>query len=144
MKYLITLAAALLLVGPAAALPSSITSNDPSPVYGSTPSFSLTAPRAAFTNDHNTQQHNNPQLQLDCSQNGVHVWTSNWGGDKQANWVNNHDGSFTYPAAILAPYGTGGNGNTWTSGAADCSALLYSYSQGQITNWATLQFTVGA
>lgn len=119
---------------------STLTLNQSSPVYGQTVTFTASYPKYARVKV-GRQQQNNPALQIDCLQNGVHVFQAN---TSFTNEVHNADGSYTGTSGPVT-LGSAGNENTWTSGAASCTATLFYYgkdNQNHVLD--TLQFEVAA
>ena len=119
---------------------SSVTLNQPNPVFGQAVTFTEIYPQDAAKQSRQPQYPNNPNTQIDCYQNGLYVAqfftivadktkiTGGWQG-------------VTYPVTLSAPPSNGRPG--WTSGGADCYATLYSFdvkNQGHV--WAQLEFAV--
>jgi hypothetical protein len=146
MKLLLSILIALAFILPSATFAgqpdnfaSSLTLNEANPVFGQDITFTAIYPTDAAQTPKRTQQHYNPQIQVDCYQDGVHVYTINQSMDTKTRisggWI-----SITYPIT-LSQYGY--NGHYWTSGGATCVGSLYSYQVGVLTIWASNQFEVG-
>jgi len=115
---------------------SSLVLDQPNPIYGQSITFTAVYPKEA-TRRVGTKQHWNPQVQVDCSQAGVHVFTQNqiMVKDQQAG-----DGMLTskiYPIVL--------SGQSWTGGAASCDAALYYFGHDELIHvLAEIQFDVAA
>jgi hypothetical protein len=136
LRKLIVLAGLLLLATKPALAESSLVLDQPNPVYGQSITFTAVYPKEA-TRRVGTKQHWNPQVQVDCSQSGVRVFTQNqiMVKDQQAG-----DGmltSKTYPIVL--------SGQSWTGGAASCDAALYYFGHDELIHvLAEIQFEAGA
>jgi hypothetical protein len=119
---------------------SSITLDQPNPVYGQTVTFTGVYPKEA-SRKVGRQQQWNPAVQVDCSQNGVHVFTAN---NVYVQDTHLPSGELT---GVSGPIQLGvlSNGNTWIGGAASCDAALYYFGHDQLIHvLAEIQFEVGA
>lgn len=104
----------------AAVLATSIVLNEPNPVYGQEVTFTATYPKEA-TRRVGKQQWWNPAVQVDCYQDGLHVFTGN---NALIRDEHNANGSLS---GVSGPIQLGNlsNENTWTGGAASCVATLF-------------------
>lgn len=124
---------------PVAGAPS-ITLDQPNPVYGQSVTFTAVYPKEA-SRKVGRQQQVNPAVQVDCSQNGVHVFTANGG---YVNDTRLPSGELT---GVSGPIQLGvlSNENTWTGGAASCSAALYYFGHDELIHvLAEIHFEVAA
>ena len=122
--------------------PPSLTLNQNEPHFGDTVSFTAIYPKEA-TRSIGPRMHDNPQVQVECHQNGVRVYQE-WFSFK-GNETNNRDGTLTGVSNFknMGPFNS--NGMVWTGGGAQCWAALYYYGnnhEGQIHVLATTQFVV--
>jgi len=139
-----TLALALLGMMLMAAKPvagaSSITLDQPNPVYGQSVTFTAVYPKEA-SRKVGRQQQVNPAVQVDCSQAGVHVFTANNGYVNDTRLPSGELTGVSGPIQLGAVF----NENTWTGGAASCSAALYYFGQDNLIHvLAEIQFEVAA
>lgn len=139
-KFLIGILLSLLMSGTASAADfiSYVSINQTSPVFGQGINFTMQYPQEASKSAHNTQQHDNPQIQVDCSQNGVAVFRENAIVLDKTKIT----GGWNSQSTFMNLSANGGNGLLWTSGGADCTATLYSF-YSVVTVWAQQAFTVG-
>jgi hypothetical protein len=118
MTLSVTLALAFLLAG--AGLSASVTLDQSAPRYGDSVTF--TEVYGTVYHGRAPQYPNQPSTQLDCLQNGVRVYSENTWTPNKTNlghgWWQSVAGPF-----VLAAFG--GNGLTWSGGAATCYATLY-------------------
>lgn len=136
-----SLAVALVLSvsAPVMAVPSysaSLTLDQPAPVYGQV--VALTAVYPKIPQSRQPQYPNQPMVQLDCYQSGVHVWSTNgWTSNKQSL------GGGWSQSVYLLTLGGAYNEFSWLSGAASCFATLYSVDvSNQFHAWASASFDV--
>lgn len=102
----------------------SIVLNQSAPHFGDSVNFTGVYPKEA-TIKAGRQQMNNPAIQVDCYQNGVRIFTMN---QATVSSTNNQDGTITGVFGQVTLSG-GGNGFSWTGGAANCYTTLYYFSR---------------
>lgn len=118
----------------------SIALDQAGPVYGDSVTFTAVYPKEA-TRRVGRQQMVNPAVQVDCYQSGTWVFRGNNGfvKDSQAG-----DGMLTGTSGPIV-LGAPGNENSWTGGAASCSATLFYFGHDELIHvLAQAQFDVGA
>jgi len=129
----------MLMAQPVAGVPS-ITLDQPNPRYGDSVTFTAVYPKEA-SRKVGRQQQFNPAVQVDCSQAGVHVFTANNVYVKDTRLPSGELTGVSGPIPLGAIF----NENTWTSGAASCSAALYYFGQDQLIHvLAEIPFEVAA
>jgi len=103
------------------AAPPSLVLNQKMPTFGSIINFTAVYPKEA-TRKVGVDQHWNPDVQVSCVQNGALVLNQVLVFLKDSQ---NGDGNLTGLSSDLTLSANGGNGISWTGGAASCSATLY-------------------
>ncbi len=121
-----------------AAAPS-VVLNQTAPAFGSSINFTAVYPKEA-TRKVGVDQHWNPDVQVSCVQNGTLVLSQVVVFLKDSQ---NGDGNLTGISSYVTLSANGGNGITWTGGAANCSATLYYFGHDfKIHTLAGISFTV--
>lgn len=120
----------------------SVVLNQVSPVFGQDIDFTIVYPSEAARSHHNSSFHDQPQVQVDCTQGSTPVF-------RQAAIVASKtkiNGTQSWQALTTSMNlsANGGNGYLWTSGGADCTATLFYFDQNfQLQVLAFTQFAVG-
>lgn len=99
----------------------SVVINQQSPQFGGSINFTAVYSKEA-TRSITTVQHENPDISMDCYQNGVHVYSQIYVFPSETN---NKDGTLTGISNFGVLSSNGGNGISWPGGAATCNATLY-------------------
>lgn len=110
-----------------AAADSSITLDQPNPVYGQSITFTAVYPKEA-TRKVGRQQMWNPAVQVDCYQANVRVFTANNAFVKDQHLATGELTGVSGPIIL----GVLANENTWTGGAASCSGTLYYFGHDEL------------
>lgn len=147
-KFLLIILLSLGLINPVNAsvpITASLTLNQVNPSFGQSINFTAIYPSEAAKQSRQPQYPNQPTTQLDCYQiilvNGQyqanHVYTFNQKiNPKTKIRITGGWTGITYDFPL---YSNGGNGYFWISGAAICSAALYSFDvNNQLYVWAVL------